>query len=70
MYCKRCTAKLPTPPEDPALVAGAWLGGKPGEIPYQSPQLKSPRCPVCSRKFDPRNPLISANRWRCRSGNS
>jgi hypothetical protein len=56
MYCKRCSAKLPTPPEDPLLATGKWLGGQPGQIPYASPRPGPGRCPYCLKRFDPNNP--------------
>src|ERR1039458_4204788 len=55
MYCKRCSAKLTPPPEDPALASGPWLGGNPGEIPYASPRNTVARCAFCFRKYDPDN---------------
>jgi hypothetical protein len=53
MYCKRCLSLLPEQPEDIAVKAGDWLGGKPGEIPYASPRKRITRCKRCFRKFDP-----------------
>jgi hypothetical protein len=69
MYCKRCLAALPEPPEDPTPANDPWLSGKSQTISYASPHRRPSRCRWCFRKYDPDDPrtylaTLALTRWQ------
>src|SRR4051812_21517717 len=56
MYCKRCLAALPEPPEDPTRADEQGPAGKSRVISYMSPLGGPRRCRWCFRKYEPTDP--------------